>query len=371
MTDAGSGRRGFGSGINDELQDTVDTQVGRKVPGLAVVVVADDGVVLSRAWGLADLAAGAEMSLDTTCNWFSMTKPATATTVVKLAERGSLDLDDPVHLHYPPFAITRPEARQQAVTIRHLLSHSSGLANPLPLRWVHLASEPGRDRARFVQELLEKHDRLRFEPGADVAYSNLGYLVLGEVVEAVTGQRFEEFVQQSLLEPLGMRRTGFSADPESRWATPYQRRRTGLNAVLPVLLPRKILGTNVGRFRSLNHFYLDGASYGGLVGPVAEAARFLQAHLRDGELDGSRVLASSSAQAMRTIHASGKDFAVGLGWYRRGRGASGDYLEHLGGGAGFWNCMRLHPGERRGVVMMGNATSYDHDSIARAALRSS
>ncbi len=138
--------------------------------------------------------------------------------------------------------------------------------------------------------------------------------------------------------------------------------------MLPVLVPHSIIGPNHGRFRSLQHFYVDGAAYGGLVGPASDAARFLQAHLHDGVLGDRRVISAESARAMRTMATTGPKLQVGMGWFRRGRHPDTSYVEHLGGGAGFWTCMRLYPDRKVGVVIMGNATSYDHDAIARAAI---
>lgn len=355
--------------MNRLLAAAVAAEVGGKVPGVVVVVASAERVESCEAWGSADLSpTGAVMEPDTLCNWFSMTKPVAATAVIQLADRGLLDLDRPVQDYYPSFSLAGPESRSRAVTVRHPLSHSSGLNNPLPTRWIHLATEQGPDRSEFVGALLDKRARLRFDPGTEASYSNLGYLVLGEVIEAVSGQSYQDYIEPNLLVPLGMTTTGFSAVPSQVWATPYQRRRTMFNTVLPVLVPRKIIGPNHGRFRSLNHFYLDGASYGGLVGPATDAARFLRAHLGDGFLDGARILPAESIRAMRTIEARGKGIEVGLGWYRRGPQPDRAFVEHLGGGAGFWTCMRLYPAHDVGVVVMGNATSYDHDTIATAAV---
>ena len=177
--------------MNSTLRAEIDAHVGSRVPGIAVVVVAADEIMLSDAWGLADVATRAEMRVDTSCNWFSMTKLVTATVAMQLAEQGRLDLDAPVD---EPFSVTRTEPRRRSVTVRHLLSHSSGLANPLPLRWVHLADEPGPTRSQFVRDLIEKHPRLRFDPGTKAAYSNIGYLVVGEAIAAVTGHTYEACV---------------------------------------------------------------------------------------------------------------------------------------------------------------------------------
>jgi len=262
----------------------------------------------------------------------------------------------------------RPAEQAGAISARHLLAHSSGLTNPMPLRWVHPADQLGPDRARFVEPLLERHRRLRFAPGAKAAYTNLGYLVLGELVTAVSGQTFEDHVRAHVLEPLEMADTGFTVSDPASWATPYQRRFSALRALMPVLVPRSILGPRHVRFRELRHFYVDGAAYGGLVGPASDAARFLRAQLRDGELDGTRILSTPAAQAMRTMVAEGRRIEVGMGWFRRGKLRSADFVEHLGGGAGFWNCMRVYPGAGVGAIVMGNATSYDHGAIVTAAI---
>jgi CubicO group peptidase (beta-lactamase class C family) len=349
------------------LDGVAGAQVGRMVPGLSVVVADTDDVRLARAFGAADIGSATPMTPDSICNWFSMTKLVTATAAVQLADRGRLDLDTPVCALYEPLSMLHPVERARRVTTRHLLSHSAGLANPLPLRWVHLAGLPGPERGRFVEGLLGRHRRLRFDPGARPSYTNLGYLVVGEVIAQAAGETFEQYVSRNVLDPLGMTSTGFAVTDGNRWATPYQRWFTVLGALTPLLVPRALLGPKLGRFRAFHHFYLDGAAYGGLVGPATDAARFLRAHLRDGELDGTRVLSADAARSMRTIVVRGRHLEVGLGWFRRGKVDSRDFVEHLGGGAGFWNCLRVYPGAGAGAVVMGNATSYDHDAIIEAA----
>jgi CubicO group peptidase (beta-lactamase class C family) len=350
------------------LDEAAGAQIGRSVPGISVVVTGVDDTRLEAGFGLADRAAGTAMSPDTVCNWFSMTKLVTATAAVQLADRGLLDLDTPVAEYYEPFAAMRPGSRAQQVSTRHLLGHSAGVANPIPLRWTHLATEAGPPRDELVAGLLEKHRRLAFEPGTKARYSNLGYLVVGEVIAAVTEQPFEDAVRANVLAPLGMERTDFVATDQARWATPYQRRFTMLSALMPVLVPREIIGPKDERFVAFEHFYLDGAAYGGLVGPASDAIRFVRAHLRGGELDGVRLLSEGRCREMQTIATRGRKIEVGLGWFRRGASPDTDFVEHLGGGAGFWNCLRIHPDRGIGVVVMGNATSYDHDAIARAAV---
>lgn len=350
------------------LDATARAEVDRAVPGVVVVAADADGVRVEQGFGLADLSTREDMTSTAACNWFSMTKLVTASAVVQLADRARLDLDAPIIDSYEPLSMLRPADQMRTITARHLLSHSSGLANPLPLRWVHPTDQPGPDPAGFVKGLLERHRRLRFAPGVKAAYTNLGYLVLGELITNVSGESFENYVRSHVLEPLGMTSTCFTVIDPARWATPYQRRFTAFGALLPMLIPRPLLGPRQGRFRALRHFYVDGAAYGGLVGPASDAARFLRAHLRDGELDGTRILSTEATKAMRVIVAHSHGIEVGMGWFRRGKVRSTNFVEHLGGGAGFWTCLRVYPDAGLGAVVMGNATSYDHNAIVNAAI---
>jgi CubicO group peptidase (beta-lactamase class C family) len=256
------------------------------------------------------------------------------------------------------------------VTVRHLLNHTSGLANPLPIRWVRPADAPEPDRGALVGRLLAKHRRLRSVPGERAAYSNLGYLVLGEVISEVAGVGYEEYVRDEILSPLGMERTGFSY-PEPAGddaATGYQPLPKPLTPLLRAALPRGVVGQRQGRYVAFNPFYVQGPAYGGLIGGVEEAARFVAIHLNGGRAQGARLLSTESVAMMQRITPRGGKRDFGLGWFRahEGRGRRPAFVEHLGGGAGFWNVMRVYPEESLGVVVMGNTTSYDHESVCDA-----
>lgn len=339
----------------------------RDAVGISAAVVEPGGTARFSSAGVADLSSGRPATPDTVYLWFSMTKIVTATAAMQLVERGALGLDDPVERFLPEFPTPRPG--WPAVRVRHLLSHSSGLANPMPVRWVHPAGEAGRDPRDFALELLAKHDRLRFPAGSKAAYSNLGYIVLGEVIAAASAGSYEDFVRTRILEPLSMSATGFdySLAAADDVATGYQRRFHPMTPLFRLLLPKGIVGSTEGRFVGFNRFLVDGPAYGGLVGSVRDAARFMAVHLNGGEYDGARLLSPQSVEAMQALQASGRKLDVGLGWYRRGADrAGGDLLEHLGGGGGYWCMMRIYPAEGVGVLSMGNATGYDHDAIAAA-----
>jgi CubicO group peptidase (beta-lactamase class C family) len=139
-----------------------------------------------------------------------------------------------------------------------------------------------------------------------------------------------------------------------------------LDPLLRAVLPTGIVGKRQGRQLALRRFLVESAAYGGLVGPVADVARFARLHLNDGEIDGTRVLSAASARAMRDVAWRGKPFDHGLGWFRK---PTGDldrppYVEHYGAGAGFWNAMRLYPEQGLGMAVMANTTQpYDIDLL--------
>jgi len=339
-----------------------------KVPGIAVAIAGPEGLREVTAAGYADLAAREPASADMVCPWFSMTKIVTASLAMRLADRGLLGLDQPVLPLVPELAVMRPRAFAERITPRHLLSHSAGFANPIPVRWIHPAGQPGPAQATLLKNLLTRHDKLRFEPGTRSSYSNLSTLTLGQAMAAAAGTPYADLASGEILEPLGMRMTGFAYSPDmlASAATGYHPWRSPMR----LLLPRWVTGDRNGRWVSLRRFLLDGAAYGGLLGPVRDVARFLQMHLRDGELDGTRILPAASAAAMRQITVTGKRYDLGLGWFRpaRQRDADPPFVEHLGGGGGFFNLIRLYPAQKVGIAVMGNATSYDIDAVGRLAL---
>lgn len=354
----------------EELESQIMKRMSGDVPGLAIAVVKSGEIRWMRGFGVADLATQSPATPQTVFLWFSMTKIATATAILQLADRGLLDIDDPVTRHYPEFALVRSPTDTGTVTIRHLLRHSSGLANPVPITWVHRADKPAPDPHSFLADLLAKHSKLKFAPGTRASYSNIGFLVLGQVIESVSGQSYQDYIRNRILKPLRMNHTDFAHQGEmiSLAATGYQKRWSPITPLLRLMLPSGLFGEKVGRYMAFNPFYVNGAAYGGLVGPVEDAAQFLLMHLNGGEINGQRILSPKSTMAMQEIAVQGDKLDVGLGWLRpRSARRSGQRsVEHPGGGGGFFNVMRLYPDASLGIVMMGNATRYDYEAIVQS-----
>jgi CubicO group peptidase (beta-lactamase class C family) len=342
-------------------------RVLRGVPGVAFAVVDANGTRVSRGAGFADLATHTPARPSMICPWFSMTKIVTATLAVRAAEQGLLDLDQPVRPLVPAMRHLKPADAAGRITARHLLSHTAGLVNPLPLAWIHPAGEPGPDPARFLDDRLARNPRLAAAQGGRSRYSNLGILVMGEALAAVHRMPYVDLVRRVVIEPLGLGRTDFVYRPDmlEHAATGYHPRFDPMR----LLVPRWVQGPAIGRWIALRRCLLDGSAYGGLVGSLDDAARFLRVHLNDGELDGVRLVSARGAVAMRTITSPGERFDLGLGWFRpvKRRDTRPAFVEHLGGGAGFYNVIRLYPDPGVGIAVMGNATSYDLDALADRA----
>jgi CubicO group peptidase (beta-lactamase class C family) len=339
------------------------------IVGMTIAVVRTGEPTWTMSKGHADLASGRHAASDTAFPWFSMTKIVTATAVMQLVEQGVLDLDRPAADHLPALGLLRSRSGTP-ITVRHLLSHSSGLANPIPVRWVHPASTALPDPARFLDHQLRRHRRLRSEPGATGRYTNLGYLALGQIVAEAVGASFIDHIRRQILEPLGMADTYFD-EPRANETTVYQTAHRGMTPLLRLALPPGIIGEWSGPWVSYRPFRVTGAAYGGLVGPATDAARFVRMHL-DASACQPRLLDPATVAEMQAITTPGKPYDHGLGWYRplqRRQGQPG-FVEHLGGGLGVYNTVRIYPHHGLGVVIMSNTPGYDRDALLAAIVDS-
>ena len=222
--------------------------------------------------------------------------------------------------------------------MRHLLNHSSGLPNPVPIRWVHVSTEEGPDPDVFLNYLLTKHGTLKSSPGQKASYSNIGYLALGKIVAASSGMPYKDYVVSKVLKPIGMQQTDFyyTADMLEKAATGYQKRLSAMALLWPLLrMPRGVLGRRAGDYIAFNRFYLNGSAYGGLIGSVRDAARLVQVHVNGGIIGGVRIISRESVAMMQRISSQGKALDVGYGWFRMHSSLEQIHcLQQIGGGAG-------------------------------------
>lgn len=324
-----------------------------KTPGIQYVVLDSVHRLLEYSGGWADLRRRVPMDSTTTMMAYSMSKTITAAAVLQLVEANKVGLDTPIvrYLEATPYG---PE-----VTVRELLAHTSGIPNPIPLRWVHpSAGHATFDESTALATVLRQHPQLAFEPGAKYAYSNIGYWLLGRIVERASGETFASYVSGHLLRPLGVtpEELGYAIPDPVRHATGYLAKYSLTNFAKRFLIDPELIGEYDGRWLSIRSHYVNGAAFGGLVGTTRGFGKFLQDQLgHHSQLfsDGTRSL-FYAPQHIR----DGTRIAMTLGWHAgMVEGIRLFYKE--GGGGGFHNMMRLYPDQGIGTVVMTNATGFN------------
>lgn len=346
--------------------------------GLSLVVVKDGEIVYQEGFGLADGPRNIATTAETVYQYWSITKIPTAIAILQLHEQGLLNIDDPVTDYLPFFEVEYPSANSEIITIRHLLNHSSGLSNNVPeiIGWIHYDGDPDWNQTDLIQEKIPDYAKLSFEPGSKAIYTNVGYMVLAAVIESASGQTYEQYVMEHIVEPLEMNQTGFDYTPsmiavEATAAHPS----VDLQALM-----LSLVGVDTGRLVRekqdgvmwFNHVYSDQNGPTGLIGSSTDLARFAMAYLNGGELNGQRILSEASVAMMTNEShitpgnspdaAQFDEVLHGLGWFVVPTENS-FYLTHSGGGPGFSTNMQLYPDRNLGLVIMANGTYLDRDRI--------
>ncbi len=294
-------------------------------PGASVAVVRDGRVLLERAYGLADVDALVRATPRTDYRLASLTKEFTATAVMLLADAGKLSFDDPVSRWLPDLP-----AYAHGVTIRHLLTHTSGL-------WAYEDFVPDSQtyqvKDRDALHLIARADSLYFPPGTAFRYSNTGYALLALVVEAASGMPFARYMRERVFIPAGMRST-----------VAYE---AGVSTV-----PRRAFGhaaegaTWVRADQSNTSAVLgDGGVYTS-VDEMVKWSRVLFAH---------RLVRAETQQLAWTSAplTNGQSAGYGFGWFVD-HDAHGLRLWHNGETRGFTNGIVVYPERRLMVVLLTN-----------------
>jgi CubicO group peptidase (beta-lactamase class C family) len=349
-----------------QLQQRLDAATAR-TPGIVFGAIRSDGASLVRTAGKADLRSGRAVMPQTSFAWFSVTKLFTATAILQLSEQGRIDLDAPAG-KYLPQVILRRDGRE--ATVRELLSHTAGVPNPVPaiITWIHLAGERGPNIDEMIAQRLGGEPKLDFTPGTKAAYSNLGYLLLGKIIERTSGTRYETYVEENVLAPLGCRASGFAV-PADR-ATAYQKKWDFSSIAARWMLDGRFFGDTIEGYQELRPFTVDGIPHGGLNGPVDCLLRFGRMMLRDGEGENGRVLSAESVRAMLapTKLRDGAPAPFGLAW-RLGTIGGEPFADHDGGGGGYRSALRIYPRLGYAVAVLGNETNFATGEMVRIIVR--
>jgi len=328
-----------------------------KLPGIQYVLVDAQDIRYEYCGGRRDVLSGAPVTAETTFLSSSTTKTLTAAAVLQLMDRSKLDLAASLSTYFP----SHPYGEE--IRISHLLNQTSGVPNPLPLKWLHLVEDHDNfDADSALQEVLEQHPRLRFIPGSRYAYSNLSYWLLGKVIEQVSGRPYGDSLRSNIMEPLGISNKELDVQiPDmDKHACGHLRSFSALGFLMPFMTDRKIFdekAENRIRFRPV---YMNGAPYGGLVGTARAFSKFLQDQLRPDSVlleDRTKELFYAEQTDNR-----GHPIETTLGWHR-GSLSGFEYYGKPGGGPGFQSNMRIYPAKGIATVWLANETGVSERPI--------
>lgn len=312
-----------------KLQQYLDRQASEHGFSGAVLVADGEHILLAKGYGYADRAQRAPNTVRTRFRIASITKSFTAIVALQLAQRGAPKLTDPIcrHLEACPVGWT-------SITIAHLLSHTSGVPP-------HKADETYDSVIQLAPAALIAHlgpEALRFRPGTQFEYSSVGYVILGSVLERATGRSYRELVRELIIQPLGLRDTGYDA-PEAQipnHASGYRQCISDGSIARPVAL-------------------LDRYASGGLYSSVEDLYKLMQA------LAGGQLLSADMRMAMWSraqLPSTDQRPPYGYGWWLFPEGAEirRPLIRGMGGNDGFVGELSYFPADVLTVVVLQNCS---------------
>jgi CubicO group peptidase (beta-lactamase class C family) len=323
------------------------------VPGLSVGIVQEGQIVYTRCFGVQSLDTRAPVTRDSIFCVASIAKCFVASAVMQLVERGKIELDAPLAGYLPYFSLD--DERYRLMTIRQMLSHTSGMPDMEESEYDELVSHPEVDEGaaeRYVRGL--SHLKLVAAPGERFFYSNIAYNVLGDLIAKVSGQTFEDYMKEHILQPAGMPDSTFYYPEvaQDRLAVPHLRTpKMIVNPVYP--------------------YHRADAPASFLHTTVVDMCHWGIACLNGGVYDGQRFLSPASYELMWTPAADRGSpplyEAHGLGWVL-GHFDGLITVAHGGGGFGWADFFLLLPEVNGAFVIMSNEESSARSRFIRAVL---
>lgn len=298
----------------EELEQKIANLMQKnKIPGLSLAIIKDQDVIYSKGFGSREIHKNLPVTPDTLFGVGSCTKVFTCLAIMQLAEKGKLSINDPVK-NYIPFKLG---SNDKPIHIRHLMSHSSGIPNlgsatvlilrhaPITETWVPFASKD--DFYTFINGAKEE---IVDEPSKRFFYFNSGFTLLGEIIEAVSGLKYEEYITEHILKPLGMNRSTFLGDvfekDENRMTAYFAEKDTPIVKKHP----------------------FDPFIYaaGGLLSSVNEFTKILSMFLNKGKFAEKQIVTSESLEEMFSIQIETPLVFWGRSGYGFGLAISEDFL---------------------------------------------
>lgn len=317
------------------------------IPGLSAVLIVDQDIVWQASYGLANIEQGTPVSENTVFKAWSLAKPFTALEIMRLVEEGMIDLDAPITAYLPGLTLNSRFPDGEPITVRRLLTHRSGLPRN---SCIH------EDEWHFAADALERAAEslhncfLAYPTGSRYHYSNIGYILLGYIVQNKRGQIFPPYMREQLFEPLGMTQSAFWSED----LPPGSRLGEGQQAV----------GYAYDDGEQIRYEQYDIANIpsSNLYGTAADLAAFVRFIFRGGEVGGEQLISPATLAMMFTEQE--RDAAdtqhMGLGWKIGPALRSDQIVFHDGGPSeGTGALIAMIPGRNLGVVLLANSTRFE------------
>ena len=314
----------------------------RNLPGVAVGVVHDQDLVWAKGFGYADVESRKPMTPATLFRMASHSKLFTATAIMQLRDAGKVHLDDPVSTYLPWFRVQPANADDPGITIEELLTHSSGLPREAGAHWTELSFPD----AEGIQSFIRSH-AAAYPPEVRFKYSNLAFTIAGMVVEAVSGEKWADYVQHHIFDPLGMNASSVDKDL-SAIATGYGKRMPdGSRAKMPFVDARAM------------------APATGITSNVEDMARFVSCQFRTGKPGGSQILSTGALRIMHRVRMLENNWQSGnaIGFAVR-REHDKIYVGHGGSYFGYKTQTYMQIEPKVGVIVLTNGDDSNPADIA-------
>jgi CubicO group peptidase (beta-lactamase class C family) len=352
----------------ESLERFVTGYMGEKhIPGVAVAILADSEVVFSAGYGWADIERRVPMTPDTVTNIASVTKTITAAALLQLRDEHGFSLEEAIDA-YLPFEVRHPDHSEMPITFRHLLTHTASLDDGDAYDESYACGDPSVSLGDWLQDYLTLGGRyydaeqnfLTCAPGEKYSYSNVGYGLIGHLVERISGVSLTDYTRERIFEPLGMEETGWylsEFDPD-RHATPYAWVEVGETLDNPLFGERNGETMTEASFVPFCPYSFYNLSDGLLRTSVNQLARFVLAHMNGGELEGVRILEEGTiaeifSQQLDPSRIEDNRFVQGLTWRQR-EDEVGPAWGHSGGDPGVRTRVLFDIDGRSGVIVFAN-----------------
>ena len=329
----------------------VDAQLAyNDIPGMSIGIIHDQDLIWSHGFGNANVEKKIPASPSTIYSICSISKLFTSVAVMQLRDQGKLRLDDPIGKHLSWFNIKDSFPEAPEITLRGILTHSSGLPRESDYPYWTGPEHYFPTREEIIKKLSSQEEL--YPADTYFQYSNLGLTLAGEVVAAVSGQPYAKYVKQHILNPLGLKDTSPEIPEEHKGgqlATGYSiRMRDGTRKVIPF-------------------YFVNGiAPAAGFASTVEDLARFASWQFRLLEKGGKEVLAANTLKEMHRVHWIDPDWDTtwGLG-FSVSRHNEKTFVGHGGSCPGYRTSLSICPKDKIAIVVMTNAHDVNPSSYAR------